>query len=68
MKEDVNIFDLTEEDFQALLEDIKKRREKYEKLLEEENEIKKLKEEERIVAETAFEELVRSRAVIAAMK
>ena len=61
MKEDVNFLDLTEEDFQTLLKDIKKRREKYRKSLDEENEIKKLKEG--IVAETTFEELIRSRGV-----
>ena len=61
MKEDIDTLDLTEEDFQALLEDIKKRREKYRKSLDEENEIKKLKEG--IVAETTFEELIRSRGV-----
>lgn len=36
MKEDIDILDLTEEDFQALLEDIKKRREKYRESLDEE--------------------------------
>lgn len=66
MKEDVNFLDLTEEDFQALLKDIKKRRKEYEDKYE--NEIKELKKEERIAAETAFEELIRSRVVIAAMK
>ena len=36
MKEDIDTLDLTEEDFQALLEDIKKRREKYRESLDEE--------------------------------
>lgn len=36
MKEDIDTLDLTEEDFQALLEDIKKRREKYKESLDEE--------------------------------
>lgn len=36
MKEDIDILDLTKEDFQALLEDIKKRREKYRESLDEE--------------------------------
>ena len=36
MKEDVEGLDLTEKDFQALLEDIKKRKEKYRESLDEE--------------------------------
>lgn len=36
MKEDIDTLDLTEEDFQTLLEDIKKRREKYRESLDEE--------------------------------
>ena len=36
MKEDINALGLTEEDFQALLGDIKKRREKYRESLDEE--------------------------------
>ena len=36
MKEGIDTLDLTEEDFQALLEDIKKRREKYRESLDEE--------------------------------
>ena len=36
MKEDIDTLDLTEEDFQVLLEDIKKRREKYRESLDEE--------------------------------
>lgn len=36
MKEDIDTLDLTKEDFQALLEDIKKRREKYRESLDEE--------------------------------
>lgn len=65
MKEIVEGLDLTEKDLQALLKDIKKRREKYRESLDyEENKIKK---EDRI-ARKAVEEFVRSRTVLIAMK
>ena len=66
MKEDINALGLTEEDFQALLGDIKKRREKYRESLDlnEKNEIKK---EDRI-ARKAVEKFIKNKAVLVAMK
>lgn len=49
MKEDIDTLDLTEEDFQALLEDIKKRREKYRESLDEE------KKEDKIVDKNYYD-------------
>ena len=61
MKEDMDTLDLTEEDFQALLEDIKKRREKYRESLDyEENEIK----EENRVAREEVEEFIKNNMFI----
>ena len=66
MKEDIKALGLTEEDFQALLGDIKKRREKYRESLDldKENEIKK---EDRIARE-ALEKFIKNKAVLVAMK
>lgn len=53
MKEDIDTLDLTEEDFQALLEDIKKRREKYRESLDEE------KKENKVMNKNYYDDILR---------
>lgn len=53
MKEDIDTLDLTEEDFQALLKDIKKRREKYRESLDKE------KKENKVMNKNYYDDILR---------